>query len=327
MGVARHILVQVVSILPFMFFVITIGFVIVHLAPGDPLTYLLGSYNVTPAVIEAARHRLGLDRPLIDQYFIYLAEVMKGDLGYSIMEQRPVYDIIMERYPATLLLMISSIAFGTVIGILSGVYAAKGELTMKDHVITTISVAGFSVPPFWLGMMLILMFSFYFKILPTSGMIDPRAGGGWLETGFDVLKHLILPALTLSLFFYAIIARLTRENVLEELDKNYVVTARAKGLKEDNVLFRHALRNALIPIVTVIGLNIGIMVGGAVLVETVFSWPGVGLLIYDSILNRDYPLVIGSFIFLSISVPLANIATDLVYTAVNPKVRYEAKQQ
>ena len=287
--------------------IVTIVFLIIHLIPGDPIEVMLGE-TALPADREALRHALGLDRPVLEQYGRYLSGLLQGDLGNSIHTRRPVAALLAERIPATLELTFASLLIALVIAIPAGVLAAARARSWFDRSSMLGALLGVSIPNFWLGPMLIVLFSLQLGWLPASG----RGG----------ISHLILPAVTLGTALAAILTRMTRASLLEVLPKDFVQTARAKGLREVWVLMRHALRNALIPIITLTGLQCGALLSGAIITETIFAWPGVGRLILQAIATRDYPLVQGCVLVFALGYVGVNLVADLLYAWSDPRVRY-----
>ena len=295
-----------------------ITFALLHLTPGDPAQILLGPI-ATPQELDHLRGELGLDRPLAIQYAIWLDHVVRGDLGRSITLHRPVLGELLLRFRGTLILTAGAIivAFGP--GILLGVLAARRQGQFIDALSMVVTVGGASIPAFWLGMILIIVFSVRLGWLPGTGMSSPSGPG----TAGDVLTHLILPAMTLGMLPLAIVTRVARTGMIEALRGDYVRTARAKGLNELMVTMRHAFRNTLVGIVTVLGLEMGFLLAGAVYVETVFDWPGVGLMLVNSILTRDFPLVQGAVLLLAATYVIINLLTDLLYAYLDPRIRFE----
>jgi peptide/nickel transport system permease protein len=307
--------------------VIIITFFLVHLAPGNPVDYLVGQAGaLDPEHYLEYKNRIetkfGLDRPLHEQLFIYISTVLRGDLGYSIICWRPVSAMILERALNTILLMVSALTFAFVGGIILGVISSQKPYSLRDNITTLFSMFGFSVPVAWLGQMLILIFAIYLGWLPTGGIqtFANVSGFGFLV---DRLSHLLLPAFCFGTIYLAIVARLTRANMLEQSRENYVVTARAKGLSERVILFKHMLKNSILPVITVLGMRVGTMIGGTVVTEVVFSWPGLGRLMVESVLKRDYTVLMGMFIFISISVIIASLVTDIISSSIDPRIRYD----
>ncbi len=311
------VVVRIFQALLAMLAVLVIGFVLLNLAPGDPVTYIMGDAS-NPELAERIRERLGLDAPLLVRFQTYLESVLSGQLGRSYVFGRPVVDMIASRVPATVLLFGSMFLVSSVLGILLGTIAAYRKGTLLDKSVIILTITWFSIPVFWSGQILLIVFAVHLEWFPVFGMSSMLPT---MQPFLDVLWHLVLPATTLSLLFTPFIARLTRTSMSEALAEDYITTARAKGLGERRV-FRHAARNALLPVVTVLALYLGQMMAGAVLTETVFSWPGLGRLMFDSISSRDYPLVLGLFLFISVMVIVANLVADLLYALLDPRVRY-----
>lgn len=296
--------------------VATVVFFVLRLAPGDPAMLLAGP-TATPEVIESIRQTYGLDRPLVIQYVTWLRLVAAGNLGESIFTQRPVLDEILDKLQNTAVLALGAFAISTTLGLLLGGLAAARPRSVVDRLCMLASLFGASMPSFWIGLMLIIALSGSLRWFPAQGMVSP-AGGGIR----DVVWHLVLPAVTLALPAMALVTRLARSALLDVLRQDYVRSARAKGLREARVFWRHALRNALIPIVTVLGAQIGVFLAGAVIVEFIFSWPGLGALIVSGISARDYPLVQGATLFIALIFVLVNLAVDLLYPVIDPRIRY-----
>lgn len=295
-----------------------VAFIIINMAPGDPVAQMLGS-NATQAEIDDARRLLGLDQPLIMQYFSWIGDVLQGDFGKSLYTSRPVLSEILDRFPNTVILALAAMVIAVVIGIPLGILAAVKPGTALDNIAMVVAVSGWSMPPFWIGLMLIIVFSVGLGWLPTGGMYDIMS----FDNSFsDLLVHLILPAFTLGLRHMAYVARFTRSSLLEVLNLDYIRTARAKGISEPLVITRHALRNALIPIISVLGVTIGHLLGGAVVVEAVFSWPGLGSLMVQGIGARDYQLVQGCMLFVSAIFIAVNLLVDVLYSVVDPRIKY-----
>lgn len=306
---------------PLLLALLVINFVLIHTAPGDPI-YVLAGQSGDAAYYAEMRARFGLDRPLPEQFGRYVLNVLRGDFGYSFAYRQPVFQVILSRVPATLLLTFSGLTIATLLGLWLGALAARHAETPLDLLISTGTLVGYSMPAFWLGQVLIIVFAAGLGLFPVQGMTSARGGYTGLRYGLDVLWHLVLPALTLGLLQLALVTRLTRTGLLEALAEEYVRTARAKGLGGRAVLYRHALRNALLPVVTVVGGHVGTLLAGAVLTEIIFAWPGLGRLLYDAMLSRDYPLLMAVFLVVSASVIVVNVLTDLAYALLDPRVRY-----
>jgi peptide/nickel transport system permease protein len=306
----RYTLGRIVGTVPVLFGVTLVVFLMTWVTPGDPVVAMLGeaAQGISREALDDLRRQLGLDRPLPAQYAAYVGGLVRGDLGVSIRSRRPVLAEIRDRLPATVELALAALAVAVTLGVTLGVWAALNKGTIVDGFAITVALVGVSIPVFWSGFLLMMLFALELGWLPASGR------GTW--------RHLVLPALTVGVSSAAFIARITRGAMLETLGQDYVRTARAKGLPPSRVVRVHALRNALLPIVTVVGLQLGGLLGGAVLTETVFAWPGVGRMIVDAIIARDLPLVQGSVLVISLLFIVVNLAVDLSYAAINPKVRY-----
>lgn len=320
-NLSRYILRRILQAVPLLLGVLVVNFVLIHLAPGDPI-YLLAGEGGDPAYFAAMRAKYGLDRPLPTQLGLYLLGTAQGDFGVSFAYTRPVFEVILSRLPPTLLLMGVSLALSTFIGIWLGLIAGRTARSGVDRAVLVATLIGYGMPAFWLGQLLVLLFAVRLGWFPIQGMVDARQDHQGVARLADILRHLVLPAATLSLLHLALITRLTRTGLREELSKDYARTARAKGLSSAQVANRHALRNALLPVVTVVGNDIGTLFTGAVLTEIIFAWPGLGRLLYDATLNRDYPLLMGIFLLVGTSVIVANIVTDVAYTFFDPRVTY-----
>lgn len=329
-------------LIPTFFGITLITFGLIRLIPGDPIEVMVGERTLDPQMHADALHRLGLDKPLYLQYFDYLNNLVHGDFGLSLVTKSSVWSEFKTLFPATLELSIAALIFAVVFGLLAGVIAAIKRGSIFDHGVMGISLTGFSMPIFWWGLILIMFFSVNLGWTPVSGRLDPAfdvppdtgfmlidtwraaaadpsayAGAFW-----DALKHLILPSIVLGTIPLAVIARMTRSSMLEVLREDYVRTARAKGLSPARVIFVHALRNAMIPVITVIGLQVGTLMGGAVLTETIFSWPGVGKWLIDAIGRRDYPVVQNGILIVATMVIVVNFIVDILYGVANPRIRH-----
>jgi peptide/nickel transport system permease protein len=295
-------------------------FIIIHTAPGDPATILAGEY-ADPDIMQMTRQRYGLDKPIYEQLFLYFGNILQGEFGYSIAYKVPVVPLIAERLPATLLLMITSISIATTIGIVLGVTASRKPYSVKDNVISAGSIVLWAIPLFWLGQIMLIVFSVQLHLFPVQGMYSSTNITDPLQKSLDLLRHLALPALTLASVITALITRMTRTGMLEVLSEDYITLARSKGASERTILFKHGLRNALLPVVTVVGLQFGATFASAVVVETVFGWPGLGRLMISSIFNRDYPTLMGLFIVSGVWIILVNLVTDIMYAVLDPRIR------
>jgi peptide/nickel transport system permease protein len=316
-----YVLSRILQAIPLIFVVIVLNFVLIHTAPGDPIVFIAGEFG-DPEYYDMMRAHYGLDKPIHERLVMYIGNVLKGDLGRSYFFRQPVIQVIAERIPATLLLMGTAALLASVLGIVVGVVSSSKPYSIRDNLITAGSLMGYSLPVFWLAQMLLIVLALWLGIFPAQGITSLRIDLTGIEYVLDVLHHLVLPASSLAIYHLALIARLTRANMLEVLQEDYITTAFSKGLSERRIVYRHALKNALLPVVTVIGMELGFMIAGAVLTETVYSWPGLGRLMYDSIYTRDYPVLMGLFIVISISVIIANLATDIVYGLLDPRIRH-----
>lgn len=331
-----YIIKRLLQIIPVVLGVTLIAFALIHLAPGDPVRTMLGQH-ATQQEIDEIRDKYGLNRPLYEQYFIWLGDVLKGDLGRSILTHEQVTTEIGSRFPNTIELAIAAMIFAILIGVVAGVISATKQYSVADYSVMGLALFGISMPVFWLGIMLMMIFGVFLGWLPIGGRIDLLLPFQSI-TGFmvidsiitlngaafiSVLEHLILPAIALGTIPMAIIARTTRSSMLEVLRQDFIRTERAKGLSERKVIYKHAIRNAMVPVVTVIGLNFGLLLSGAILTETVFSWPGVGRLVVDAVYARDYPLVIGCILIFALVFVIVNLITDILYTYIDPRIHYE----
>ncbi len=323
MSIKKYLFIRLLQAIPLLIGVIIINFVLIHSAPGDPTHYILGEADVDQDFIDRLKKDMGLDKPIYIQLWLFLLRFSTGDLGYSHISSATVLELILDRLPATALLMGSQYVLSAIFGLFLGVLSAKKPNSFLDNSVTVFSLAGFAIPLFWLGQMLLLIFGFHLGLFPIQGMFNLRAGYTGFAYFLDVAHHLFLPALTLSLFNMALIVRLTRSNMLQIMGQDFIIVARSKGVPETGVLLRHGLRNALLPVVTIIGLQFRTLIAGAVLTETVFAWPGVGRLTYDAIFARDYPLLMGIFIFITVLVIIGNLFTDIVYAYLDPRIRYK----
>ncbi|HWQ17944.1 MAG TPA: ABC transporter permease [Sulfolobales archaeon] len=317
---ARSFIVRRVALYVALFFVVVIvTFILVHITPGDP-TYVLAGEISDESFIKAVREKFGLDKPLYEQLVIYLLNVVKGDLGYSYLRSEPVASLVMSRIPATVVLVITAMLAASILGILLGILAAIRR-GLADIFISMISLVGVSVPYFWLGQMMLLAFSVNLGLFPTGGMVSVRGSYEGIYYYLDVLHHLFLPATTLAIFNMAYVTKMTRGALINELAQDYILTARAIGMSEKNIVLRYALRGALIPVTTFIGFNTGVLLISAIVTETVFSWPGMGSLLYSSLKLRDYPVMLGVFIYGSLIIIVISFVIDIIYMILDPRVR------
>ena len=339
----RYLLKKLLVLIPTILGVTLLTFSLIRLIPGDPVEVMVGERTLDPELHAAALKRLGLDQPLYVQYGRYLGQLAQGDLGQSLKTQSPVWSEFKALFPATLELALCALLLALVLGLIAGVLAAVKRGSWLDHTVMTGALTGYSMPIFWWGLLLILIFSVGLGWTPVSGRLDlmfdvePRTGfmliDAWLaeradpelNSGalWDAVRHLILPAIVLGTIPLAVIARMTRSSMLEVLREDYVRTARAKGLSPMRVIFVHTLRNALIPVLTVVGLQVGTLMGGAVLTETIFSWPGIGKWLIESIGARDYPVVQNGILLIACLVILVNFGVDVLYGLANPRIRHQ----
>lgn len=307
---------RVLLLIPVLLGISVIVFLIMDMIPGDPAQAILGSY-ATPENLARLREALGLNKPLVQRYFIWLGNILHGDFGRSISLNRPVIDEILDRLGPTALLAGTSLILCSIMGLVFGVISAIRQYGWQDKILTLVVLIGISTPAFWLGLIFVLFFSVRLGWFPASGMFEAYGGGGLL----DMLHHLVMPAFTLSVVATGVIARLTRSSMLEVLRQDYVRTARAKGLDERKVIYKHAFKNALVNIIPVIGIQAGFVIGGTVYIETVFQWPGIGRMLVNAILTRDILLVQGSVIVVAAIYVFINLATDLIQTLLDPRIK------
>ena len=307
--------------------VVIFNFFLIRLAPGDPASIMAGeAASSDPAYVAQLRQQFGFDQPLYHQLWLYLKGIAQFDLGYSYRNKLPVLDLILERLPATLLLMSCAFVFSLVLGVVLGVLASRSRYTGKHQWLDTLIMTGalflYATPLFWLSLLLVIFFSVTLGWLPAFGMESIGAHlTGWAHV-LDVASHLVLPVISLGCFFMAVYARLTRASMLEVIGMDFIKTARAKGVPAGQVIRRHVLRNAMLPVVTFAGIQLGQMAGGAVLTETVFAWPGIGRLMFDALLQRDYQLLLGVFLVTAAMVVLFNVLTDLLYRLIDPRIEF-----
>lgn len=304
----NYVIKRLLLAVPVLFGVVILVFFMVRLTPGDPAVIMAGE-QASEAEIELIRVQLKLDQPLHIQLGLFLENLIQGDLGRSTRSRAPVTSEIMTRFPNTLILMLTAMAIATLVGVTTGVISAVKQYSFFDAAAMFVALIGISMPVFWLGLLLMLYFSVNLGLLPAAG------SGTW--------KHLILPSIALATVPTAIISRMTRSSVLEVLRQDYIRTARSKGLRENAVIIQHALKNAMIPVITVVGLQAGTLMGGAVLTESVFNWPGLGRLMVDSILARDYPVVQGAVLLLAVVFIFVNLLVDILYALFDPRIRYD----
>jgi len=337
-GVGRYIIQRMLLTIPMVFILLTVVFLLLRVMPGDPVSAMLGGRNISAEVLAEYRERLGFDRPIYVQYAEYLGGVVRGDFGESSRTGKPVLEELFHRFPATIELGLFGILVAVVFGFATGLVAATRADQPIDHAVRVFHITSFAMPLFWLGLMLQVMFAVRLGWLPVAGRLGGRMAFTFKPiTGFyvldaifrwdgkalsDVVRHLVLPAITLGIALTGLQGRITRASMLEVLDLDYITTARAKGVRERIVILRHALRNAMIPIITVFGLQFAVLMGGAVLTETVFSWPGIASYLVRSIDARDYFAIQGTVVFIALFISTINLIVDIFYSAVDPRVRY-----
>jgi peptide/nickel transport system permease protein len=317
----RYILGRLAQAIPVLIAIIVLNFLLLQLAPGDAVDVLAGEAgSATPEYMAELREKFGLDQPLYVQLGSYVWNAFQFDLGYSFRQDMPVTELILDRLGPTLLLMVTTLIVSVSVGVLLGVLAARGLNTWLDTVISILALISYATPLFWVGLMMIVVFSIKLGWLPTSGMVTIGAFyEGW-DLVWDIAQHMILPVLTLSLFYLATYTRLMRASMLEQAAMDYAVTARAKGVSENHIIRRHVFRNALLPVVTLAGVQIGALLGGSVIVEAVFGWPGLGLLAYEALFARDLNLLLGIFFFSACLVIMVNLAVDILYSFLDPRI-------
>ena len=314
--VAKTILKRILQTIPVLFVVVTITFVFTRMIPGDPAAQMLGP-QASPDAIATMRVKMGLDEPMLTQYINYLVGILHGNFGYSYSYSGPVMPIILSRLPSTLSITLTGLVLALLVGVPIGVVSAVRQNTIFDYVFMVLALVGVSMPIFWLGLMLVLTFSVNLGWLPAMGM-GAMSKGVW-----DVISHMILPCFCLATIPAATFARITRSSMLETINGEYIKALRARGIKESKIIWKHALKNALPPIVTVLGLQLASAFAGAILTETIFSWPGLGTLIVNAVNGRDYSLIQGVVLFSAVVFVFVNLVVDIVYMVINPKVNYE----
>lgn len=316
-----YVLRRLLLVVPVVLCIASLNFVLLHLAPGDAAEIVAGqSGHGSVEFVAELRRDFGLDRPLIEQFGIFVLKLLTLDLGYSHVQATPVATLIAERLPATLMLMVTALAAAMIGGVVLGVLAATRRGSWVDALVSVGALLAYAVPTFWLGLMLIVLFSIHLNLLPSGGMFDVTAGRVGLAHALDVARHLVLPALTLALFYLAVYTRVMRSSMLEVYGLEYIITARAKGLGERAVAWRHAARNAALPVLTLAGVQFGHLLGGSILIETVFGWPGLGRLVFDALSQRDLNTLLGILFVSSVVVVLVNLLVDLVYGWLDPRI-------
>lgn len=310
---------RILQSIPTLFIVVTLTFILTRMIPGNPARTILGP-QASPDAIEKMEKEMGLDKSKLEQYGMYIGNILKGDFGYSYVDKKPVTVAISERIPNTLLIAITSLLIALVIGVSIGVFSSLHQYSIFDYIFMILALVGVSMPIFWLGMMLVMKFSVQLGWLPALGM-------GNIENGlWDVVSHMILPCFCLATIPMATFARITRSSMLEVVNSDFIKSLRARGMKEWQIVWKHALKNALPPIVTVLGLQLAQAFTGAILTESIFSWPGMGTMIVNAINNRDYQLIQGTVLLIAVVFVLVNLIVDIVYVIINPRVDYSGKK-
>lgn len=317
---AAFFLRRVASGLPTILIVLVLGFLLVRLAPGDPVMLLAGE-QASPEYMAEVRAKYGLDQPLIVQFWRYVSALAQGDFGYSFAYRQDVISLIFERLSATALLVVAAIVSALFFGLGIALLSVRFLNTSADRILSAISMIGYSIPVFWLAQLLIYFFAVKFNLFPAGGMVSLRSPQEGFERVLDILHHLVLPATNLGIIYMGLVARLARAEMADVLTMDFVMTARSKGLSESAVLVRHVLRNALAPVVTMTGVLVGMAFAGAIFTETVFAWPGLGRLLYDALFARDYPIVTGMFLIVSVMLVAVNIIVDIIYSVIDPRVQ------
>lgn len=302
---------------------VCINFVLIRCAPGDPVRILAGVDDPNPAQIATLTEKYGLDKSIPEQFVIFIKNALQGDFGYSYVNERPVLELIAEKIGPTLMLSLSALLIAVVCGTLLGIRAARHTGGVFDRFMCTVSYFFDSTPSFWLGLMIILLFASYLGWFPTSGMKNLRGDYTWIRGAVDVLHHMVLPVMTLALVQFPYYFRIARSSVMQVMSEDFITTLRATGMKESRIFNKYVLRNALIPTITVLGSSLAFLLSGSLYIETVFSWPGMGRLLYSSIGKRDYPVLQGIYLILSLTVAVMMIVVDLVYSLIDPRIKYE----
>ena len=317
----RYVVKRLLQAIPVVLAIVVINFFLLQLAEGDAADVLAGEAgSATPEYMEQLRQKFGLDKPLPVQLAIYLKNILSFDLGYSFRHDMPVAQLVFDRFIPTLLLMVSTICIAVGLGIVLGLLAASGLNTWRDNLISIFALVTYATPLFWVGLMMIVVFALKLRWFPTSGMENVAMFyEGW-DRVKDIAHHLVMPTITLSLFYLALYTRLMRASMLEQAGMDYVVTARAKGLTERRIVFGHILRNALLPVVTMAGVQVGALIGGSVIVESVFAWPGLGMLAFEALFARDLNLLLGIFLLSALLVVAINLVVDIIYSFLDPRI-------
>ena len=315
----RFVVSRLLQVIPTIAGIVLVGFLLIHIAPGDPILTLAGEHG-DAEYYAFMRHHFGLDQPLVTQLGTYFVRVAHGDFSFSYVYGRTTFDVIAERAPATLLLTGAALVLALVVAVPLGAFAARRPLGTRDFAINTVTLGLYSAPVFWIGQIMVLLFALRWGLAPAQGMSEAGSNAGGVSATMDVMRHLALPAIALALQEIAVLARLTRSRLVDELARDHIRTARAKGLSERAVLWRHALPRVLMPVVTVVGARAGHLIAGAVIVEIVFGWPGMGRLLLASLQSRDTPVLLGLFFLVSFTVVLMNLVTDIVHASLDPRI-------
>lgn len=319
-----YILRRLFLVIPVVLCIAAMNFALLHMAPGDAAEIIAGqSGHGTPELVSELRREFGLDKPLYHQFGIFIWKLLHFDLGFSYVQATPVASLILDRLPATLLLMVSALGMAIVGGIALGVISSTRRGKAADSLISVGALIAYAVPTFWLGLMMIVLFSVHLNLLPSGGMQDVTASKSGVAHVLDVARHLVLPAVTLALFYLAVYTRVMRSSMLEVYSLEYIITARAKGLGERVIAWRHAARNAALPVLTLAGVQFGHLLGGSILIETVFGWPGLGRLVFDALAQRDFNTLLGVLFVSSVVVVLVNLLVDLLYSRLDPRIVHQ----
>jgi peptide/nickel transport system permease protein len=318
----RYLIIRLLQVIPVLFAIVSIDFLIIHLVPGDPALVLAGP-DASPQYINSVRAQFGLNKPLIDQYFIYIYNLLQGNLGISILSRRPVLDVVLERVEPTLLLMLTAWFVSLALGIFLGTKAGLRKGSVLDRILSVITLTMYSIPVFWLAVILVSIFAIRLNLVPIAGMTNVVTPGVGIGYALDVASHMILPITCMVTFYMPQFYQLTRISVASTLEEDFPRTLQAAGLGKTGVYSRYILKNASLPVLTLAGLWLGYALTGAVLIEVVFDWPGLGILLFNSALERDYPVLLGIFIVASVMVVIVALITDLIYVYIDPRMRYE----
>jgi peptide/nickel transport system permease protein len=319
----RKVLAAVITIIA----ITCVNFAIFRMAPGDPIRMMFRDPRVSAEQMQQVRIKFGLDKPLSGQFLSYLKELSRGDLGISFWQKRQVLAVIADRVPQTLLLVITALVIAIIFGTLLGAMAGWKSGSRFDSIVMSVSLAVYSIPTFAMGLVMLLIFAFFLSVFPLGGISTPASGYTGVRQVLDVMWHMILPAISIIFWYVGEYVLLTRSSMIDVMGKDYITTARAKGLKESTIRRGHALRNALLPVVTMSGVNFAFAIGGVIEAETVFSWPGVGRLVYDAVMKRDYPLLQGIFLVFAVSVVLLNLLVDLIYGYIDPRIKVGGEKE